>query len=241
MPATHILVIDDEVPIRRLLRSSLSERGYRVSAVATADEGLDVAASDPPAVIILDLGLPDSDGLEVCRQIRSWSEVPIVILSARYDEMEKVRALDLGADDYLTKPFSTHELLARIRVALRHAERRQLTQVQITVGELQIDLARRQVTSGGMEVRLTPTEYALLTALAGQAGRVLTHTWLLQHVWGVGYEENVQNLHVFISQLRRKIEPQPARPRYILTEPGIGYRFATSDDRATLPASKQDL
>jgi two-component system KDP operon response regulator KdpE len=226
----HILVIDDDMSIRRLLRSSLQERGYRVSVAASGEEGLDIAAGDPAAVVILDLGLPDTDGYEVCRQLRSWSDVPIVVLSARFHDMEKVRALDLGADDYLTKPFSTHELLARIRVALRHTERRQVTQALISIGDLRMNLGRRQITRGSEDVRLTPTEYALLAALATQAGRVLTHTWLLEHVWGPGYEENVQNLHVFISQIRRKIEPEPARPRYILTEPGIGYRFAALDD-----------
>jgi two-component system KDP operon response regulator KdpE len=225
MTPAHVLVIDDEAPIRRLLRSSLSERGYRVTVAGTGEEGLDIAASDPPSVVLLDLGLPDLDGLHVCRELRSWSDVPILILSARYDEMEKVRALDLGADDYLTKPFGTHELLARIRVALRRGERQQPAPVVIAVHDLRIDLARRQVLRGGAEVRLTPTEYTLLTQLATNAGRVLTHQWLLQHTWGVGYEDNIQNLHVFISQLRRKLEPQPARPRYILTEPGIGYRF----------------
>ena len=229
MTQAHVLVIDDELPIRRLLRSSLSERGYRVTAVATGDEGIDVAATDPPAIVILDLGLPDTDGLEVCRELRQWSEVPILILSARYDEMEKVRALDLGADDYLTKPFGTQELLARIRVALRRADRHHTVPPLIVAGDLRIDLARRQVTCAGVEVRLTPTEYTLLTELATNAGRVLTHQWLLQHAWGAGYEDNVQNLHVFISQLRRKLEPQPARPRYILTEPGIGYRFCTPE------------
>jgi len=229
---THILVIDDDMSIRRLLRSSLRERGYRVSVAASGEEGLDLAASDPVDVVILDLGLPDMDGGEVCRQLRSWNAVPILVLSARDQEMEKVRALDLGADDYLTKPFSTHELLARIRVALRHADLRQVSLAQIAVGDLRIDLARRRVTHADQDVRLTPTEYELLTALATQAGRVLTHSWLLQHVWGPGYEENVQNLHVFISQLRRKIEPAPARPRYIFTEPGIGYRFAAFEDQA---------
>jgi two-component system KDP operon response regulator KdpE len=222
----HILVIDDEAPIRRLLRSSLSERGYRVTVVGTGDEGLDIAASDPPAAVVLDLGLPDMDGLEVCRQLREWSAVPILILSARIDEMEKVQALDLGADDYLTKPFGTQELLARVRVALRRSEHLLSTPAVITIGDLRIDLARRQVVVCGAEVRLTPTEYTLLVGLATNAGRVLTHQWLLQNVWGDGYTDSVQNLHVFISQLRRKIEPQPARPRYILTEPGIGYRFA---------------
>ncbi len=232
MAPAHILVIDDDLSIRRLLRSSLRERGYRVSVAASGEEGLDLAASDPVDVVILDLGLPDMDGGEVCRQLRSWNAVPILVLSARDQEMEKVRALDLGADDYLTKPFSTHELLARIRVALRHADLRQVSLAQIAVGDLRIDLARRRVTHADQDVRLTPTEYELLTALARQAGRVLTHSWLLQHVWGPGYEENVQNLHVFISQLRRKIEPAPARPRYIFTEPGIGYRFAAFEDQA---------
>jgi two-component system, OmpR family, KDP operon response regulator KdpE len=230
MPTAHILVIDDDVSIRRLLRSSLTKRGYRVSVAASGEEGLDIAAGDPAAAVILDLDLPDTNGLEVCHQLRSWSDVPILVLSARDRYMEKVRALDLGADDYLTKPFSTHELLARIRVALRHAERRQVTMALITVGDLRIDLARRQITRSGEDVRLTPTEYALLTALATQAGRVLTHGWLLHHIWGPGYEQNVRNLHVFISQIRRKIEPETARPRYILTEPGIGYRFAAIDD-----------
>jgi two-component system KDP operon response regulator KdpE len=224
-------VIHDDLSIRRLLRSSLRERGYRVSVAASGEEGLDLAAGDPAAVVILDLSLPDTDGVEICRQLRSWSDVPILVLSARDQETEKVRALDLGADDYLTKPFSTHELLARIRVALRHAERRQVTLAQIAIGDLSVDLARRRVSSGGEDVRLTPTEYTLLTVLATQAGRVLTHSWLLEQIWGTGYEENVQNLHVFISQLRRKIEPAPARPRYILTEPGIGSRFADLEDR----------
>ncbi|MEP7187830.1 MAG: response regulator transcription factor [Roseiflexaceae bacterium] len=231
MVTPHILVIDDDLSIRRLLRSSLHERGYRVSVAASGEEGLDIAAADPAALVILDLGLPDMDGLEICRQLRSWSDVPIIVLSARYQDMEKVQALDIGADDYLTKPFSTQELLARIRVALRHAERRQVTLALITVGDLRIDLARRQITRSGQDIRLTPTEYALLTALATQSGRVLTHSWLLEHVWGSGYKENVQNLHVFISQIRRKIEPQPAKPRYILTEPGIGYRFVATEDR----------
>jgi len=225
-------VIDDDLSIRRLLRSSLRERGYRVSVAASGEEGLDLAASDPAAVVILDLSLPDMDGVEVCRQLRSWNNVPILVLSARDQEMEKVRALDLGADDYLTKPFSTHELLARIRVALRHTDLRQVLPAQIVVGDLRIDLARRHVTRADENVRLTPTEYELLTVLATQAGRVLTHRWLLQHIWGPGYEDNVQNLHVFISQLRRKIEPAPARPRYILTEPGIGYRFTAFEDQA---------
>ena len=230
MMSADILVIDDELHIRQLLRSSLSERGYRVTVAATGEEGLDLAAAVQPDAVILDLGLPGMDGFEVCRTLRTWSEAPILILSARYDEMEKVRALDLGADDYLTKPFGTHELLARIRAALRRAKRQQSTPSLLAAGDLRIDLLRRQVTRAGSEVRLTPTEYTLLTTLAAHAGRVLTHQWLLAHVWGPGYENDVQNLHVFISQVRRKIEPQPAKPCYILTEPGIGYRFCPLDE-----------
>ncbi|HEY1015493.1 MAG TPA: response regulator transcription factor [Herpetosiphonaceae bacterium] len=225
MAPVHILVIDDEIQIRRLLRASLVERGYRVTVAASGEEGLDLAAADPPSAVILDLGLPDLDGMEVCRQLRTWSQAPVIVLSARPDEMEKVRALDQGADDYLTKPFGMHELLARIRVALRHAEPAQAASALIVSGELTIDLARRRVARGGEEIHLTPREYDLLTELAAHPGRVLTHAWLLSRVWGEGYEGDVQNLHVFISQLRRKIEPQPARPRFILTEPGVGYRF----------------
>ncbi|HNP69714.1 MAG TPA: response regulator transcription factor [Kouleothrix sp.] len=233
MGAEHILVIDDELSIRRLLRSSLGERGYRVTAVATGEEGLEVAGSDPPAAVILDLGLPNQDGFAICGKLRAESEVPILILSARYDEMEKVRALDLGADDYITKPFGTHELLARIRVALRRANRPAARPSLIVADDLRIDLERRQVANANGDVRLTPTEYSLLTTLAAHPGRVLTHQWLLAQVWGPGYEQDVQNLHVFISQLRRKIEAQPAKPRYILTEPGIGYRFCALDDPAS--------
>ena len=232
MSEPHILVIDDDISIRRLLRSSLSERGYRVSVATTGEEGLDIAALSPVSVVILDLALPDTDGLELCRQLRGWSDVPIVVLSARDQEMEKVQALDLGADDYLTKPFSVHELLARLRVALRHAERRSVAQTCISVRGLELDLARRRVLRDGADIHLTPTEYDLLTTLARYAGRVLTHSWLLQQVWGPEYETSVQNLHVFVSQVRRKIEPEPARPRYILTEPGIGYRFVALDPPA---------
>ena len=225
MTPVHILIIDDEVQSRRLLRASLSARGYRVTTAATGDAGLDIAAADPPALLLLDLGLPDMDGLEVCRQLRGWSAAPIIVVSAHNDEMEKVRALDLGADDYLTKPVGIPELLARVRVALRHAEQQHIPPSAIVSGDLRIDLARRQVTIGGGEVHLTPTEYDLLAALASNADRTLTHRWLLQHVWGASYEDDTPNLHVFISQLRHKIEPQPTRPRAILTEPGVGYRF----------------
>jgi two-component system KDP operon response regulator KdpE len=224
MSPPHILVIDDEVQLRRMLTMSLRERGYQVTAVATGQEGLAVAAAAAPAVIILDLGLPDMDGLAVCRDLRGWTTVPILVLSARYEEMEKVRALDLGADDYLTKPFGVHELLARIRVALRHT-RSDHGRPVIETGDLRIDLVQRRVSRQAVDVHLTPTEYDLLVALATHAGKVLTHTWLLTQVWGSGYADNIQTLHVFISQLRRKIEPDPARPAYIQTEPGVGYRF----------------
>ncbi len=228
MAPVHILVIDNDMQIRRLLRSSFSALGYRVTVAASGEEGLDIAAADPPAVVILDLGLPDMDGLEVCLQLRSWSTAPIIVVSASDDEMEKVRVLDLGADDYLTKPIGIPELLARVRVALRHAAQQPTMPPAIVSGDLRIDLARRQVTIGDGEVHLTPTEYDLLAALATNADRTLTHGWLLQHVWGAGYEGDIQNLHVFISQIRRKIEPRPARPRAILTEPGIGYRFRSN-------------
>ena len=226
MAPAHILVIDDDMSIRRLLRSSLRERGYRVSVAATGEEGLDLAATDPVAVVILDLGLPDMDGGEVCRQLRSWNNVPIIVLSARDQEMEKVRALDLGADDYLTKPFGTDELLARIRVALRHAARLSVTEEPVRhFDDLMIDLARRLVIVRGQEVHLTPREYELLRVLATQAGKVLTHRMLLRAVWGGAYEQDVATLRVFVTQLRRKIEADPAHPAHILTEPGIGYRF----------------
>ena len=234
MQSPHILVIDDELQMRRLLRASLSERGYQVTAVGSCNEGLDAATSFELTAILLDLGLPDGDGIEVCRQIRSWSSVPIIIISARYDEQEKVRALDSGADDYLTKPFGVAELLARVRVVQRHSEQRSAHIPLITSGDLRIDTARRRVTQAGTEVRLTPTEYALLTVLASEAGRILTHDLLIERVWGPAYAGNMQNLHVFVSQLRRKIEPQPATPHYILTEPGVGYRFCivTNDQPA---------
>jgi two-component system, OmpR family, KDP operon response regulator KdpE len=228
MAPEHILIIDDEVQIRRLLRSSLGECGYRVTAVATGDQGLDAAAADPPAVVILDPELPDMDGLEVCAQLRSWSDVPIIMISAHDAEIEKVRALDQGADDYLTKPVGVQELLARIRVALRRAEQRRVVQPAIASGDLLIDLARRRVTVAGVDIHLTPTEYDLLKVLATNADHTLTHQWLLERVWGPGYAGDVQNLHVFISQLRRKLESQLVRPRYIITEPGVGYRFRSS-------------
>ncbi len=223
---TRILVVDDEPQMGRLLKTGLSARGYDVAIATDGQAALNLAASWRPEVIVLDLGLPLLDGLEVCRRIRGWSQVPIIVLSVRDTEQDKVEALDLGADDYLTKPFGMDELLARIRVALRHAAR--LTSAEepvLTFGDLQIDRARRLVTLSGQEVRLTPTEYELLRVLATHAGKVLTHRFLLRSVWGPSYEQDVPTLRVFITQLRRKIERDPAQPGFILTEPGIGYRF----------------
>ena len=187
---------------------------------------LDLAASWRPDLILLDLGLPIIDGLEVCRQVRAWSQVPIIVLTVRDAEQDKVAALDLGADDYLTKPFGSDELLARIRVALRHAAHLSVTEEPVRhFGDLTIDLARRLVSVGGQELHLTPKEYELLRAFVLQAGKVLTHRMLLRAVWGSAYEQDVPTLRVFVTQLRRKIEADPANPTHILTEPGVGYRF----------------
>jgi two-component system KDP operon response regulator KdpE len=221
-----VLVIDDEPQVRRFLRSSLAAPDYKLLEAASGEAGLSAVASGRPDVILLDLGLPDIDGIEVTRRLREWTETPIIILSARGQETDKVAALDAGADDYLTKPFSLPELLARIRVAARHAE--QLGEKKdsvFTLGDLRIDLASRRVTLGSDEVRLTPIEYRLLTTLARKAGRVLTYQQLLKDVWGPRYATQKQYLHVFMGHLRNKLERDPARPRFLLTEPGVGYRL----------------
>ncbi|HET7854606.1 MAG TPA: response regulator transcription factor [Candidatus Methylomirabilis sp.] len=223
MAGARILVVDDEPQIRRVLTRTLEANDFDVRTVGTGEEAL-VALRWRPDVILLDLMLPDLDGLEVARRIREQAATPILILSARGEEPRKVLALNEGADDYITKPFGTEELLARIRVALRHAAG-QPTDPVIEAGDLRIDLERRLVTRGGAEVHLTPTEYEVLKYLARHAGKVVTHRTLLQQVWGPEHLDETQYLHVLISQLRRKIEPQPARPQYILTEPGVGYRF----------------
>jgi len=220
----RILVVDDEVAIRRFLRVSLTAHGYRVFEANGGQEAIETAASLRPDIIILDLGLPDVDGIEVTRHLREWSKVPIIILSVRGQDEDKIAALDAGADDYLTKPFSTGELLARIRVALRHAAA-PADEPIITVGDLVVDIAHRVVTVGGQPVSLTPIEYSLLKALALHAGKVLIHRHLMHEVWGPGYDPDTNLLRVNISKLRHKIEPEPARPRYILTEPGVGYRL----------------
>jgi len=220
----RILVVDDERAIRRFLRASLGAHGYHVFEAATAQQGLEATATVRPDLIILDLGLPDLDGVDVTRQLREWSKVPIVVLSVRGHEEDKIAALDAGADDYLTKPFSTGELLARVRVAMRHAAR-EAEEPVITTGELIVDLSHRLVKLGGREISLTPIEYLLLKTLALHAGKVLIHRHLLRDVWGPGYDHDTNLLRVNISKLRHKIESDPARPQYILTEPGVGYRL----------------
>lgn len=227
----HILVIDDEHQILRALRTILTARKFRVSTAATGEEGLAQAAASQPDAIILDLSLPDMDGVTVCQQLRQWTHIPIIVLSVRDGEQDKVQALDSGADDYLTKPFGIDELLARIRVALRHAA----AQVQVdkktivNAGALVIDLAQHVVQRGGEEVKLTATEFKLLAYLAANAGRVLTHQSILSHVWDPADADHVEYLRVFIRQLRKKLEDDPEQPRYIISEPGIGYRFITDD------------
>ncbi len=224
----HILVIDDEPQILRALRTILTAHRYRVSIARNGEEGLALAAAEQPDIIVLDLGLPDMDGIQVCEQLRQWTQVPIIILSVRNEESAKVKALDKGADDYLVKPFGTEELLARIRVALRHLAKSQSGQdTVIASGDLSIDLARHIVTRAGSEVKLTATEFKLLAYLAGHANRVLTHQNLLVNVWGPEYRDNIEYLRVFMSQLRKKLEANPKQPDYLISEPGIGYRFVT--------------
>lgn len=220
----RVLVVDDEAAIRRYLRASLSAHGYTVFEVESGRAALEAITAERPDMVILDLGLPDVDGVEVTRLLREWSRIPIIILSVRGQEADKIAALDAGADDYLTKPFGTGELLARMRVALRRASQSQAEPVFV-VDELAVDLGRRLVTVADVEVQLTPTEYDLLRALVSHAGKVLTHRQLLREVWGMGYEQETHMLRVNISNLRHKIEPDPARPHYILTEPGVGYRL----------------
>lgn len=222
----HILVIDDEPQILRALRTILNAHHYRVTVARNGEEGLALAAAEHPEIIILDLGLPDIDGILVCEQLRQWTQVPIIILSVRNEEGAKVRALDKGADDYLVKPFGAQELLARLRVAQRHAARSPGEQETVIVsGELVVDLARHIVTLSGSEVKLTATEFKLLAYLAGHANRVLTHQNILNNVWGIEYRDNVEYLRVFMSQLRKKLETQPKHPAHLISEPGVGYRF----------------
>jgi two-component system KDP operon response regulator KdpE len=223
-PGPLVLVVEDEAPMRRFLRATLEAHAFRVIEATTAREGIDAAATRSPDVVLLDLGLPDEDGLVVTRRLREWSTVPIVILSARGREEDKVEVLDAGADDYLTKPFGAGELLARIRVALRRATKGSEVPI-FEAGELKVDAARRQVFVGGIEVHLTPLEYKLLSILIRDAGKVVTHRQLLREAWGPGSAEQTHYVRVYMAQLRRKLESDPARPRVLVTEPGVGYRL----------------
>lgn len=220
----RVLIIDDENQIRRMLKVALSAHGYETAVASSGQDGLNQAAVFHADLIILDLGLPDMDGLEVLKQLREWTQAPVIILSVREMENDKILALDSGADDYVAKPFNIGELLARMRVAIRHAAKTEDEPI-LKFGELTVDLARRQVILDGKEIKLTPTEYDILKNLVIHAGKVLTHRQLLKAIWGVDYQEQAHYLRVYIGQLRKKIEPDLTRPKYIITEPGVGYRF----------------
>jgi len=230
-PASHpplVLVVDDELSIRRFLRAALDGNDYRLIEATTGEEALREVAQRSPDIVLLDLGLPDVDGVEVTRRLREWSQVPIVVLSARGQESDKIAALDAGANDYVTKPFAMGELMARIRAALRHSARVSGTTAEsvVVVGPLKVDLERRQVTVGGQPIHLTPIEYRLLITLASHRGRVLTREHLLREVWGPRHTHQHHNLRVHMAQLRQKVEADPTRPRLLLTETGVGYRMA---------------
>jgi two-component system KDP operon response regulator KdpE len=219
----RVLVVDDEAQILRALRTTLRGAGYEVETAATAEEALASAAAHPPEAVILDLVLPDGSGTDVARELRTWTDVPVIILSAVGEERLKIEALDAGADDYVTKPFSVDELLARLRAVLRRTPAAQ--EPVIAIGDLRIDVPNRAVTVSGERVKLSPHEFGLLRVLAQNEGKLLTHRTLLREVWGPAYEVEAHYLHVYVSHLRRKIEPDPTRPRYLLTEPGAGYRI----------------
>ncbi len=228
MPAAScILVVDDEFQIRRALKNALREVAERVVEAETGAEGIDLAATQHPDLVVLDLGLPDMAGADVCREIRRFATMPIVVLSARHDEDDKVRLLSLGADDYVTKPFSTVELLARVKAQLRRARTQSATpsETPIVAGELSIDIARRIMLRDSVQIRLTPIEWNIVRALVLAGGRTLTHQQLFDAVWGSEFVDPQRYLRVHITNLRRKIEPKPASPRYVVTEPGVGYRF----------------
>ncbi|HEY6729064.1 MAG TPA: response regulator [Polyangiaceae bacterium] len=227
MTAPHplILLIEDEAPMRRFLRVSLTAHDYQLVEAKTGKDGLAQAAARNPDLILLDLGLPDLDGFAVTEQLRGWAKLPIIVLSARGQEDDKVRALDAGADDYLTKPFGVGELFARLRVALRHAAATASGESTFSVDNLRVDLARRQVFANGAEVHLTPIEYKLLVTLIKHAGKVVTHRQLLREVWGPNSSDKTQYLRVYMAQLRHKLEQDPSRPVYLTTEPGVGYRL----------------
>ncbi len=226
---TRVLVIDDEPQIIRALRINLRARQYEVYTARTGAEALAEAAHHPPDLVILDLGLPDLDGVEVIGGLRGWTDAPIIVLSGRADSMDKVEALDAGADDYVTKPFGMDELLARMRAVARRSAA-EAAQPQVRLGELTIDLAAKRVHKDGTDIRLTPTEWHLLEVLLRHPGKLLSQRQLLQEVWGPGYADATGNLRLYMAQLRRKLEPDPARPHWLLTEPGMGYRFQPSDE-----------
>lgn len=222
-----ILVIEDEAPIRRFLKMSLVDHGFAFSEATTGKEGLTKIAEEKPDLVILDLGLPDTDGLDVTKQVREWSNVPIIVLSARENENDKVEALDSGADDYLVKPFGVGELMARLRVALRHSNRLSEDQLDssFTFGDIHVDFSKRQIMRGTEEIHLTPIEYKLLNTLIRYSGKVVTHKHLLRECWGGEYSDETQYLRVYMAQLRKKLELDPAQPKYLMTEPGVGYRL----------------
>jgi two-component system KDP operon response regulator KdpE len=228
-PSIRVLIVDDEPQIRRFLRTSLSAHGYRVIEASCGREALTLTATERPELVLLDLGLPDTDGLEVIRRLREWSTVPVIVVSVRGQEGKKIEALDGGADDYVTKPFGMGELLARIRAAFRHRLQAEVEEPVFRSAGLTVDLVRRVVTVDGREVKLTPKEYDLLRLLVTHAGKVVTHQQLLREVWGPGSLYETHYLRVYIGQLRQKLEPDPAQPRYILTEPGVGYRLRIDD------------
>jgi two-component system KDP operon response regulator KdpE len=232
---SRILVVDDEIEILRALRRALAARGHEVVTAADGEEAIGAVETSVPDLVVLDLHLPGIDGMEVCRRLRSWTRVPILILSVRDDEAGKVEALDLGADDYLTKPFGVEEFLARLRALLRRTRPSESERPRFELDGIVIDLASRRVTRDGRDVHLTKTEWSLLEAMAEHPGKLLTHRWLLERVWGTGYREDVEVLRVFVSQLRKKVEPDPTRPTVIVTDPGVGYRWSPDVDEMAVP------
>lgn len=231
-PGPLVLVVEDEPQMRKFIRASLTSHGYRLIEAELASEAVRLTTSHNPDLVLLDLGLPDGDGLELTRELRSWSRVPILVVSARGREEDKVEALDAGADDYLTKPFGVNELLARMRVALRHARNVETSAPVLDFGDLKIDFARREVHTYGQLVHLTPIEFKLLALLASHAGKVLTHRHILKEVWGPAQASRTHYVRVHMAELRKKIEREPARPRWLVTEPGVGYRLRDQSDSA---------
>ncbi len=226
-----ILIVDDEVSILKFLRSNLEDRGYAVISASNGEEALHAIERELPDLIVLDVMMPKMDGFEVCRRLREWSQIPIIMLSARGDEKDKVKCLDLGADDYIVKPFGASELMARVSAVLRRTKTADISPVRSSIasGDLAINFAKRRITRAGVEVKLTPTEYALLQELAVNSGKVLTHTHLLNKVWGPEYRDEREYLHVFVRRLRSKLEPDPDKPTYILTISGVGYQFIDTE------------